>query len=102
MGAVCTGAANFGPGSSIAAQGRRNDSQFLYYSSPILIILPKTALLGQSLAKHGIQNFLNQDTTGVDALFRGLIVVLAGGFEQLVRNFVRDSITFISQKCPRY
>ena len=52
--------------------------------------------------KPGIQMFLKQDTSGVDTVFRGMIIILAGSFEQLVRRFLKDGVIFISKKYPRY
>ena len=37
-------------------------------------------------AKSGAVEFVSQETTGIDAVYRGMYVVLAGSFEQLIRR----------------
>src|SRR6266496_5502078 len=49
-----------------------------------------------------VERFLNQQTAEESLLYRGMVISLAGAFEQFVRRTLRDSVLVISGKGTSY
>jgi hypothetical protein len=48
------------------------------------------------------QSFMDKKDVQSDLLYRGVFVLIAGAFEQLVRRCLKDAVTEISKATPRY
>ena len=48
------------------------------------------------------QSFMDQKDVQLDLIYRGMFVLIAGAFEQLIRRCLRDAVAQISTTSPRY
>src|SRR5438270_6196536 len=48
------------------------------------------------------QSFMGQKNVQLDLIYRGMFVLIAGAFEQLIRRCLRDAVAHISTTSPRY
>src|SRR5207244_3922583 len=48
------------------------------------------------------QSFMDQKNVQLDLIYRGMFVLIAGAFEQLIRRCLRDAVAHISTTSPRY
>src|SRR5206468_12520795 len=48
------------------------------------------------------QSFMDQKDVQFDLIYRGMFVLIAGAFEQLIRRCLKDAVAEISATSPRY